>query len=93
MALTAADLRDEIDAQMSDIVGADYDALGPELKASFATAIANAVFVWLTGGLGQSGILPGADVSTTVSVTSVSGVTTGPGVSGPGSGTGTGGIS
>ena len=34
-----------------------------------------------------------AQVSTTLSVTSVSGVTTGPGVSGPGTGTGTGTIS
>lgn len=92
MALTAAALRDEIDAQMSAIVGASYDALGTEMKANFCTAVANAVHLWIVGGVGQSGTLAGADVATTVTVTSVSGVTTGPSTSGPGTGTGSGGI-
>lgn len=47
-------------------------------------AISSAIVNHITGN---------AQINTNVSVTSVSGVTTGPGVSGPGSGTGTGTIS
>lgn len=49
-----------------------------------ANRIATAIVTYVTAN---------AQVSTTLSVTSVSGVTTGPGVSGPGTGTGTGTIS
>ncbi len=92
MALLASDLRDELDARASQVIGSDYDALSAELKAKLWTVIAESVTVWLTGGTGASGVLPGADVSTTVSVTSVSGVTPGSGASGPGSGSGSGSI-
>jgi hypothetical protein len=38
----ATDLRDSMDSEMSTIVGASYDALSDEIKASLFTAIGNA---------------------------------------------------
>lgn len=63
MAITANSLRDELDAQMSSILGADYDALGAEMKAAIMTAIANAVHIWLVGGTGEAQVHTGASVT------------------------------
>lgn len=36
-------IRDEIDAEMSSLIGADYDALNDAIKDGIITAIANAL--------------------------------------------------
>ena len=64
MALTADDLRDELDAQFATLIGDDYanNADREAIKAGMLQAIANAVTIYLTGGAGESGTLDGAEV-------------------------------
>ena len=72
---------------MGAAVAAAVDALSEAEKKDLPT-------VWKTiCGEIVDHITANAAVATTVTVASVSGVTTGPGVSGPGAGTGTGGVS
>jgi hypothetical protein len=73
MALSAATIQTTIKAQLDAQYGAPADAAALAQQTKFCTALANAIFTVLT-------------TQTTVSVTSVSGVTTGGGVSGPGVG-------
>ena len=71
MALSAATIKTTIKNALDAQYGTPKDAVEQE---KFTTALANAIFDVLTN-------------QATVSVASVSGVTTGPGVSGPGAGT------
>lgn len=64
MALTANALRDEMDAMLVDMLGVDYDEpMRTQLKTGLLTVIATCVTLWLKGGVGYSGALPGADVT------------------------------
>ena len=78
MAMTTAGLKSAILTEMTTQLGAAQDDTKRQL---FADAIATAVVNYIKNN---------AAVSSTVTVTSVSGVTTGAGVSGPGAGTATG---
>ena len=78
MPMTTAGLKAAILSEMTSKLGSAEDGTK---RDSFADAIASAVVNY---------IKTNAAVTSTVAVTSVSGVTTGPGVSGPGAGTATG---
>jgi hypothetical protein len=85
MALDKATLKATIEATLNALK--DYDGSSGKTQADaitkLATDLSNALDVYVKSGT----------VSTTVTVTSVTGVTPGVGVSGPGTGTGTGTIS
>lgn len=57
--LIPSDLIDELDAQLSYLVGADYDAKSAYIKPGWLTAFGNALDLWIDGGTGLSGTLPG----------------------------------
>ena len=59
MALTPTDLVNEADAQLSALIGAAYDVHSASLQAGFLPALANALDLWIDGGTGLSGTLPG----------------------------------
>lgn len=70
---------------LGDALKAAVDGVGdPTDRTALFRAIANAIVGHITAN---------AEIATSVAVTSVSGVTTGAGVSGPGTGSGTGTIS
>ncbi len=85
MTLVKATLKAEIKALQAEL--ATYDGspgkTSVEAAERFADGLATAV----------DNFVKSATVATTVTVTSVTGVTAGPGVSGPGAGTGTGTLS
>jgi len=70
VALIPADLVNEADAQLSDLVGAAYDAHGASLRAGLLQALANALDLWIDGGTGLSGTLPGIGASGVQATTS-----------------------
>lgn len=84
MAYVSATQKANLKARITAALG----TIEPTLGADKLDAVAGAFADWF-----GTDILPTLQVSTTVAVTSVSGVTTGGGVSGPGTGTGTGTIS
>ena len=53
MATTANDIRDELDAQLSNIIGANYDAVSADIKAGLLQAVANTIHVVVVGGVGE----------------------------------------
>jgi len=66
MSIDPNELRDEFDAQMSNIVGAPYDVFSTELKASLAQALGNSVDLAVEGGVGLAHTFTGADANVTV---------------------------
>ena len=74
-------------AQLLALLASSTPAVDTPEALAARDAFAGAMADWITAWL------PTLQVSTTVAVTSVSGVTTGPGVSGPGAGTGAGTVS
>lgn len=88
MALVGNDLGDAMKAAMDGLTAFDTGAFAGETFEAYRTRMFRAL-----GASIVTYITANAEIGTTVTVTSVSGVTVGPGTSGPGSGSGSGTIS